>query len=163
LTFFSLNNKVSYSILFLQELLFHIFSACFCLCKLFFIIFLLSLDNSSTKSIKCVFLWYSRLSKGYRCYSSKTKRYYMYANVTCFEPTPSIPPSIHDIYFVLHVPLVESFIPFALTPKISYWIHKNFHHHFLLPINTRIKLLIQCSRWVFFVKSFLIITQYHDS
>ncbi|RDX77028.1 hypothetical protein CR513_42904, partial [Mucuna pruriens] len=44
-------------------------------------------DKLSARAIKCVFLGYSRLQKGYRCYSPSTKRHYISADVTFFEET----------------------------------------------------------------------------
>ena len=51
------------------------------------------LDKLFARAIKCVFLGYSRLQKGYKCYSPSTRRYYMSADqmclfVTFFEDTP---------------------------------------------------------------------------
>ena len=70
LTSSSLNNKVPYSILFLYEHLFHtppqVFS---CVC---FAHVSSGLDNFSAWATKCVFLKYSRLRKGYQCYSPNT-------------------------------------------------------------------------------------------
>ena len=42
-------------------------------------------DKLSTKATKCIFLGYSRLQKGFRCYSSKTHRHFLVADVTFFE------------------------------------------------------------------------------
>ncbi|KAJ9693611.1 hypothetical protein PVL29_009531 [Vitis rotundifolia] len=42
-------------------------------------------DKLSAKATKCIFLGYSRLQKGYRCYSPATHRYFLSANVTFFE------------------------------------------------------------------------------
>ncbi|BAT92619.1 hypothetical protein VIGAN_07138500, partial [Vigna angularis var. angularis] len=69
------------------------------------------LDKLFVRAIKCVFLGYSRLQKGYRCYSPETKKYYMSANVTFFEQTPFFSPSIQDVHIlqqVLPLPVVES-------------------------------------------------------
>ncbi|RDX85032.1 hypothetical protein CR513_33831, partial [Mucuna pruriens] len=44
-------------------------------------------DKLSARAIKCVFLGYSRLQKGYKCYSPSTKRHYMSTDVTFFEET----------------------------------------------------------------------------
>ena len=44
--------------------------------------------NLSAKATKCIFLGYSRLHKGYRCYSPETHRYFLSANVTFFEDSP---------------------------------------------------------------------------
>ncbi|RVW63210.1 Retrovirus-related Pol polyprotein from transposon RE1 [Vitis vinifera] len=45
-------------------------------------------DKLSAKATKCIFLGYSRLQKGYRCYSSETPRYFLSADVTFFEYSP---------------------------------------------------------------------------
>ncbi|RVW33187.1 Retrovirus-related Pol polyprotein from transposon RE2 [Vitis vinifera] len=42
-------------------------------------------DKLFAKATKCIFLGYSRLQKGYRCYSSKTHRYFLSADVTFFK------------------------------------------------------------------------------
>ena len=41
------------------------------------------------KSLKCVFLGYSRLQKGYRCFSPDLNRYLVSTDVTFHERTPS--------------------------------------------------------------------------
>ena len=38
--------------------------------------------------MKCLFLGYSRLQKGYRCYSLETHRYFIFTDVTFFEDSP---------------------------------------------------------------------------
>ncbi|RVW96834.1 Retrovirus-related Pol polyprotein from transposon TNT 1-94 [Vitis vinifera] len=45
-------------------------------------------DKLFAKATKCIFLGYSRLQKGYRCYSSETHRYFLSADVTFFEDSP---------------------------------------------------------------------------
>ncbi|RVW70963.1 Retrovirus-related Pol polyprotein from transposon RE1 [Vitis vinifera] len=45
-------------------------------------------DKLSAKATKCIFLGYSRLQKGYRCYSPDTHRYFLSADVTFFEDSP---------------------------------------------------------------------------
>ena len=45
-------------------------------------------DKLSAKATKCIFLGYSRLQKGYRCYSPQTHRYFLSADVTFFEDSP---------------------------------------------------------------------------
>ncbi|RVW47701.1 Retrovirus-related Pol polyprotein from transposon TNT 1-94 [Vitis vinifera] len=45
-------------------------------------------DKLSAKAMKCLFLGYSRLQKGYRCYSLETHRYFISADVTFFEDSP---------------------------------------------------------------------------
>ncbi|RVW91338.1 Retrovirus-related Pol polyprotein from transposon RE1 [Vitis vinifera] len=46
------------------------------------------MDKLSAKATKCIFLGYSRLQKGYRCYSSETYCYFLSADVTFFEDSP---------------------------------------------------------------------------
>ncbi|RVW70964.1 Retrovirus-related Pol polyprotein from transposon RE1 [Vitis vinifera] len=46
------------------------------------------MDKLSAQSHKCIFLGYSRLQKGYRCYSSETHRYFLSTDVTFFEDSP---------------------------------------------------------------------------
>ncbi|RVX05229.1 Retrovirus-related Pol polyprotein from transposon TNT 1-94 [Vitis vinifera] len=45
-------------------------------------------DKLFAKATKCIFLGYSRLQKGYRCYSPDTHRYFLSADVTFFEDSP---------------------------------------------------------------------------
>ena len=45
-------------------------------------------DKLSARAIKCIFLGYSRVQKGYRCYSPSTHRFYVSADVTVLEDTP---------------------------------------------------------------------------
>ncbi|RVX13347.1 Retrovirus-related Pol polyprotein from transposon RE2 [Vitis vinifera] len=45
-------------------------------------------DKLSAKAMKCIFLGYSRLQKGYRCSSPNTHRYFLSADVTFFEDSP---------------------------------------------------------------------------
>ena len=45
-------------------------------------------DKLSAKATKCIFLGYSRLQKGYHCYSPQTHRYFLSADVTFFEDSP---------------------------------------------------------------------------
>ena len=40
------------------------------------------------KSLKCIFLGYSRVQKGYRCYCPTLRRYFVSIDVTFFETTP---------------------------------------------------------------------------
>ena len=42
-------------------------------------------DKLSAKAMKCVFFGYSRLQRGYRCYSPNINRYFISANVTFFK------------------------------------------------------------------------------
>ncbi|RVW86785.1 Retrovirus-related Pol polyprotein from transposon TNT 1-94 [Vitis vinifera] len=57
-------------------------------CTCFVHILTLGQDKLSAKAMKCLFLGYSRLQKGYRCYSLETHRYFISADVTFFEDSP---------------------------------------------------------------------------
>lgn len=63
-SFSSLNNKVPYSILYPQEPIFHVLPRFFG-CTCFVHNLSPSLDKPSARAIKCIFLGYSRLQKGY--------------------------------------------------------------------------------------------------
>lgn len=45
-------------------------------------------NKFSAHAIKCVFLGYSRVQKGYQCYSLPTHRFYIFDDVTFFVDTP---------------------------------------------------------------------------
>ena len=53
-----------------------------------------NLDKLAARAIKCVFLGYSRLQKGYWCYSPVHNHYYIFADVTFFEEKPYFAPSM---------------------------------------------------------------------
>ena len=47
------------------------------------------------KSLKCIFLGYSSVQKGYRCYCPSLCRYLVSADVTFLKNTPFFPEPIH--------------------------------------------------------------------
>ena len=67
-------------------------------------------DKLSAKATKCIFLGYSRLQKGYRCYSPQTHRYFLSADVTFFEDSPFFFSSSESLPVtdVLPLPIISS-------------------------------------------------------
>ena len=67
-------------------------------------------DKLSAKATKCIFLGYSRLQKGYRCYSPQTNRYFLSADVTFFEDSPFFFSSSESLPVtdVLPLPIISS-------------------------------------------------------
>ena len=65
-------------------------------------------DKLYAKATKCIFLGYSRLQKGYCCYSSETHRYFLSTDVTFFEDSPffSTSESLPD-FEVLPLPIIS--------------------------------------------------------
>ena len=104
--FSSLENQVPHSIIFPHDPLFHVSPKVFG-CTSFVHDLSPGLDKLSARSVKCVFLGYSRLQKGYKCYSPTTRRYYMFVYVTFFEDTPFFSPSMDhpsSLHEVLPIP-----------------------------------------------------------
>ncbi|RVW33361.1 Retrovirus-related Pol polyprotein from transposon RE2 [Vitis vinifera] len=78
-------------------------------CTCFVHILTLGQDKLSAKAMKCLFLGYSRLQKGYRCYSLETHRYFISADVTFFEDSPffSTTSEFLPVSEVLPLPIVS--------------------------------------------------------
>ena len=55
----------------------------------------LHVSKLNLKSLKCIFLGYSRVQKGYRCYCPSLRRYLVFADVTFLENTHFSLGSIH--------------------------------------------------------------------
>ena len=101
-----LHDQIPHSILLPIQPLFYLPPRVFgCVC--FVHILTSGQDKLSTKATKCVFLGYSRLRRGYHCYSPDTNRYFIFADVTFFEDSSffssAVRPSTPD---VLSIPLV---------------------------------------------------------
>ena len=79
-------------------------------------------DKLLAKATKYVFLVYSRLQRGYRCYSSDTHRYFVSTNVTFFENSSMFPtthPLSSDVISLpLFYPILDtSSVPLATPPR----------------------------------------------
>ncbi|KAJ9686998.1 hypothetical protein PVL29_015735 [Vitis rotundifolia] len=74
-------------------------------------------DKLSAKAMKCLFVGYSRLQKGYRCYSLETHRYFISADVTFFEDLPFFSTTSESLPIseVLPIPIVSP--PDAMPPR----------------------------------------------
>jgi len=107
-----------------------------------------------SRALKCVFLGYSRLQKGYQCYSPETKKYYMSANVTFFEQTPYFSSSVQDAHVIQQVlPLivVESPISDVSINPSPNQSPPEPHPHLLIPSrvpasNTVLRRIVQLSK-----------------
>ena len=53
------------------------------------------MSKLNPKSLKCIFLGYSRVQNEYRCYCPSLHRYLVSADVTFLENTPFSPDPIH--------------------------------------------------------------------
>ena len=111
-----LHYQIPHSILFPNQPLFclppHVFG---CVC--FVHILTPGQDKLSAKATKCVFLGYSPLQRGYRCYSTVTNQYFIYVDVTFFEDSSFFSTVEHPhVSDVLHVPLVLPSSDFPSPP-----------------------------------------------
>ncbi|RVW79573.1 Retrovirus-related Pol polyprotein from transposon TNT 1-94 [Vitis vinifera] len=82
-----LHDQIPHSLLFPDQPLYFLPPRVFC-CTCFVHILTPGQDKLSARATKCIFLGYSKLQKGYRCYSSETHRYFLSADVTFFEDSP---------------------------------------------------------------------------
>ncbi|RVW81119.1 hypothetical protein CK203_044695 [Vitis vinifera] len=79
-----LHDQIPHSLLFPDQPLYFLPPRVFG-CTCFVHILTLGQDKLSARATKCIFLGYSRLQKGYRCYSFETDRYFLFVDVTFFE------------------------------------------------------------------------------
>ena len=70
-------------------------------------------DKLPPRAVKCVFLGYSKVQKGYRCYCPSTHRFYVSANVTFFA-TPTTTDSASQVLPIL---LFEPIVPTQRPPQ----------------------------------------------
>ena len=106
-----LHDQIPHSVLLPNQHLFclppHVFG---CVC--FVHILTLEQDKLSVKAMKCVFLGYSRLQRGYRCYSPDINRYFISVDVTFFENSSFFSSIARPPFLdVLSIPLVLTDFP----------------------------------------------------
>ena len=82
-----LHDQIPHSLLFPDQSLYFLPPRVFG-CTCFVHMFTPGQDKLSAKATKCIFLGYSRLQKGYRCYSPQIHRYFLSTDVTFFEDSP---------------------------------------------------------------------------
>ena len=76
----------------------------------------------SAKATKCIFLGYSQLQQGYRCYSPDTHQYFVTVDVTFFENSSMFPITHPPRFDVISPPLLypvpdTSLVPLATPPR----------------------------------------------
>ena len=102
-----LHDQIPHSILFPNQPLFYLPPCVFgCIC--FIHILTLGQDQLSSKAMKCVFLGYSRLQRGYRCYSPNMHQYSISIDVTFFENSSMFPTTPPPSSYVISILLLYS-------------------------------------------------------
>ena len=100
-----LHDKISHSVLFPNQPLSCLPHRAFG-CVYFVHILTLRQEGLSAKATKCFFLGYSRLQRGYRCYSPDTHRYLVSKDVTFFVNTTMFPTTHPPSSDVISLPLL---------------------------------------------------------
>ena len=95
----------------------------------------LHVSKLDPKSLKCIFLGYSRVQKGYRCYCPTLHRYMVFADVTFLENTHFSPNPIHtsqgeddDLLVYTLASLAPAYIPPLTKPPITQALHRLLRH-----------------------------------
>ena len=120
---FVLHAQIPHSLLFPDQPLYFLPPRVFG-CTCFVHILTLRQDKLSAKDTKCIFLGYSRLQKGYRCYSPQTHRYFLSADVTFFEDSP---------FFSSFFPLLKSY-PFLSSPRLDLMMYLLVPFRFIIAV-----------------------------
>ena len=115
---FVLHEQIPYSILFPNQPLFCLPPRVFGYVR-FVHILTSGKDKLSTKATKCVFLGYSRLQQGYRCYSLDTHRYFFSADVTFFENSSLFPTTHSPNFDVISLPLIYLILDTSNVPQAT--------------------------------------------
>ncbi|KAL0392174.1 UNVERIFIED_CONTAM: Sucrose transport protein SUC4 [Sesamum radiatum] len=76
-----------------------------------------NLDKLSPRSVKCIFLGYSRAQKGYRCYDPQSHRSFTFVDVTFFGSTPFYSPQSSQAISPTLVPLPV--LTLSIPPRIQ--------------------------------------------
>ena len=98
-------------------------------CTLFVHILTPGQDELSAKATKCIFLGYSRLQRGYRCYSPDTHRYFISANVMFFEhssifsTSPPSSPEVLSLPLTFPIPALPSKSPATPPRRLQVYTH----------------------------------------
>ena len=100
-----LHDQIAHSILLPTQPLFYL-PPCVFGCVCFVHILTSGQDKLFTKATKCVFLAYSRVQRGYCCYSSDINHCFISVDVTFFEDSSFSSAVRHSALDVLSIPLV---------------------------------------------------------
>ena len=100
----------------------------------------LHVSKLDPKSLKCIFLGYSRVQKGYSYYCLSLRRYMVFSNVTFIENTPFSPDPIHTsqgedddlLVYTLTSPAPVS-VPPLTKPPITQVYARRLHPPVLSP------------------------------
>ena len=121
-----LGDQVPHSFLFPNQPLFCLPPLVFG-CTCFVYILTPGQDKLYAKAMKCIFLSYSHLQSGYRCYSLDTHQYFVSINVTFFEnssifstPLPSSP-EVLSLPLIFPIPALSSMSP--ATPPLPLQVY----------------------------------------
>ena len=113
-----LHDEIPYSILFPNQPLFCL-PPCVFGCACFDHILTPGQDKLSTKATKCIFLGYSRLQRGYRCYSPDTHQYFVSVDVTFFENSSMFRITRSPNSDVISLPLLYPGSNTSLVPPLT--------------------------------------------
>ena len=96
------------------------------------------MSKLNPKSLKCIFLGYSQVHKGYRCYYSSLHRYLVSVDVTFVENVPFFSPPTHTsqgeednlLVYTITSPIVSpkpALVPTQVKPPITQVYTKRQH------------------------------------